>query len=74
MVAESSQKRECPGKASARASISICKFIGIPWHPFLHLAPPRDRILENTNIFFRKKTTKIILLVYLSKKKIFIKP
>jgi len=58
---------------SARA-FSICKFIGIPWHPFLQLAPPRDRILENSNIFLKKKTTKFILLVYLSKKKNFIRP
>jgi len=34
------------------AGISICKFIGIPWHPFLYSTPPRAaraRILEKEN-------------------------
>jgi len=27
-------------------TFSICKFIGIPWHPFLYSTPPRARVLE----------------------------
>jgi len=55
------------------ATISICKFIGIPWHPFLHSAPPRDRILEILT-FFKKENHQNHIASVLVQKKLFIRP
>jgi len=34
--------------------ITVCKFIGIPWHQLLHSTPPRARVLGN----FRKENSR----------------
>ena len=44
-----------PGNPPCGSRFSVCKDIGIPWQPFLNLAPTRARILVKFGI----KVTKV---------------